>query len=110
MPRFSRFNLYIRPKRIFFSQKYIDAIEFKQGCIDIIDKMFLTDNIFLFTYSEIARESIFIKCLEKNINTNKVSEKMEIDKITNTKEFMEGPLVKMKNNLESSKEYENFEE
>ena len=106
--------IYILDQKEFFlaqnTDNYIDPNEFKQGCIDIIDKMFLTDNIFLFTYSEIALASIFIKCLEKNININKVAEKLEIDKIINVKEFMEGPFIKMKNNLESLKEYENFEE
>ena len=103
----------LEQKDFFLAQKtdnFIDSNEFKQGCIDIIDKMFLTDNIFLFTYSEIALASIFIKCLEKNININKVAEKIEIDKIINIKEFMEGPLEKMKHNLELLKEYENFEE
>lgn len=103
----------LEQKEFFLAQNtdnYIDPNEFKQGCIDIIDKMFLTDNIFLFTYSEIALASIFIKCIEKNMNINKVAEKMEIDKIINIKEFMEGPLEIMKNNLELLKEYENFEE
>ena len=103
----------LEQKGFFLAQNtdnYIDPNEFKQGCTDIIDKMYLTDNIFLFTYSEIALASIFIKCLEKNININKAAEKMEIDKIVNIKEFMEGPLEKMKNNLLLLKKYENFEE
>ena len=92
------------------AENYINPEEFKQGCVDLIDKMYLTDNIFLFSYSEIALASIFLKCYEKNININKVSEKMEIDKIVNIKEFLEGPLEKMKKNLESIPEFENMEE
>ena len=72
--------------------------------------MLLTDNIFLYTYSEIALASIFIKCNEKNINISNISEKLEVDKIINVKEFLEGPLEKMKKNIETIPKFESFEE
>ena len=92
------------------TENYINQEDFKQECSDIIDKMFLTDNIFLYSYSEIALASIFIKCFEKNININNVAEKMEIDKIINVKEFLEGPFEKMKKNLELIPHFNSIEE
>lgn len=92
------------------SENYVNPNDFQQECIDVIDKMFLTDNIFLFTYSEIALASIFIKCEEKNIDTINIAEKLELDKVINVKEFLEGPLVKIKKNLELIPKIENAEE
>ena len=92
------------------SENYVNPNDFQQECVDVIDKMFLTNNIFLFTYSEIALASIFIKCEEKNINTINIAEKLELDKVINVKEFLEGPLVKIKKNLESIPKNENNEE
>ena len=92
------------------SQNYVNPSEFKQECIDIIDQMHLTDNIFMFTYSEIALASIFIKCEEKKLNTINIAEKLEIDKIINVKEFLEGPVEEMKKNLEMIPKYENKED
>ena len=92
------------------SENYVNPNDFQQECVDVIDKMFLTDNIFLFTYSEIALASIFIKCEEKNINTINIAEKLELDKVINVKEFLEGPLVKIKKNLELVPKIENAEE
>lgn len=92
------------------SENYVNPNDFQQECVDVIDKMFLTDNIFLFTYSEIALASIFIKCEEKNINTINIAEKLELDKIINVKEFLEGPLVKIKHNLDLIPKIENAEE
>ena len=92
------------------SQNYVNPNEFKQECIDIIDQMHLTDNIFMFTYSEIALASIFIKCEEKKLNTINIAEKLEIDKIINVKEFLEGPVEEMKKNLEMIPKYENKED
>ena len=103
----------LEQKQFFLGQNtenYINQENFKQECIDIIDKMHLTDNIFLYTYSEIALASIFIKCEEKNINISNISGKLEVDKIINVKEFLEGPLEKMKKNIESIPKYESFEE
>lgn len=102
----------LEKNKFFFAQNaenYINPEGFKDGCIDLIDKMYITDNIFLFNYSEIALASIFLKCYEKNININKVAEKMEIDKIVNIKEFLEGLFEKMKKNLESIREFENMD-
>ena len=103
----------LEQKQFFLGQNtenYINQENFKQECIDIIDKMLLTDNIFLYTYSEIALASIFIKCNEKNINISNISEKLEVDKIINVKEFLEGPLEKMKKNIETIPKFESIEE
>ena len=91
------------------SENYVNPNEFQQECIDLIDKMYLTNNIFLFTYSEIALGSIFIKCEQKNISTINIAEKLELDKVINVKEFLEGPLKKMKENLDLIPKYENNE-
>ena len=92
------------------SQNYINPNEFKQECMVLIDKMYLTDNIFLYSYSEIALASIFIKCEHKNISTINIAEKLELNKIIDVKGFLEGPVNKMKQNLDSIPVYENFEE
>ena len=92
------------------SENYVNPNDFQQECVDVIDKIFLTNNIFLFTYSEIALASIFIKCEEKNINTINIAEKLELDKVINVKEFLGGPLVKIKQNLELIPKSENAEE
>lgn len=92
------------------SENYINQNEFKQECNDIIDKMYLTNNIFLFTYSEIALGSIFIKCEQKNINPIHIAEKLEIHKIINVKEFLENKVKTMKENLELIPKYEDIED
>lgn len=97
----------LEQKQFFLGQ---NSENFKQECIDIIDKMLLTDNIFLYTHSEIALASILIKCAEKNINISNIVEKMEVNKIINVNEFLEGPLEKMKKNLEAIPKYESIEE
>ena len=106
--------IYILEQKEFFlsqnKENYVEPNEFKQECISIIDQMHLTDNIFLYTYSEIALASIFIKCKEKNLNTINIAEKLEIDKIINVKEFLEGPVVEMKKNLALIPRYENKED
>ncbi len=92
------------------SQNYVNPNEFKQECMDLIDKMYLTDNIFLFTYSEIALASIFIKCEQKNINTINIAEKLELDKIIDVKGFLDGPVKIMKQNLDLIPKYESNED
>ena len=92
------------------SENYVNPNDFKQECMDIIDKMYLTNNIFLYTYSEIALASLFIKCEQKNIDIINIAEKLEIDKIINIKEFLENPYMAMKKNLELIPQYESAEE
>ena len=92
------------------SQNYVNPNEFKEECMALIDKMYLTDNIFLFSYSEIALASIFLKCEQKNISTTNIAEKLELDKIIDVKGFLDGPVNKMKQNLDSIPVYENLEE
>ena len=106
--------IYILEQKKFFlgqnTENYINQEQFKQECMDIIDKMLLTDNIFLYTHSEIALTSIFMKLKEKNLNIINIAEKMELDKVINVKEFLEGPFEKMKKNLDSLPKYESVEE
>jgi serine/threonine protein kinase len=97
----------LEQKQFFLGQStenYINQENFKQECIDIIDKMLLTDNIFLYTYSEIALASILVKCAEKSINISNIAEKMEIDKIINVKEFLEGPFGSNEKKFRSNSE------
>ena len=106
--------IYILEQKEFFlsqnKENYVEPNEFKQECISIIDQIYLTDNIFLYNYSEIALASIFIKCKEKNMNIINIAEKLEIDKIINVKEFLEGPVLEMKKDLDSIPRYENKED
>ena len=92
------------------SENYVNPNDFKQECMDIIDKMYLTNNIFLYTYSEIALASLFIKCEQKNIDIINIAEKLELDKIINVKEFLENAFIFMKKNLELIPKYESVEE
>ena len=91
------------------SENYVSQNDFKDGCIDIIDKMYLTDNIFLYSYSEIALASIFLICEEKKLDFNNIIEKLELDKIINVNEFLEGPYKIMKENYELIPKYESDE-
>ena len=91
------------------SENYVSQNDFKDGCIDIIDKMHLTDNIFLYSYSEIALASIFLICEEKKLDFNNIVEKLELDKIINVNEFLEGPYKIMKENYELIPKYESDE-
>ena len=76
----------LKEKEFFLTQNednYISQEDFTNDCMNIIDKMYLTNIIFIYTYSEMALGSIFIKCEYKNIDINNISEKLEIDKIIN---------------------------
>ena len=93
----------LEKKEFFISQdknNYIDQDDFKNECMNLIDKMYLTDNIFLFTYSEIALASIFIQCEQKNMNTFNIAEKLDLIKMLNIKEFLDNKVAKMKKKLE----------
>jgi cyclin H len=103
----------LEQKGFFLTQNmdnYINQDDFKNECMNIIDEMFLTDNIFLYTYSEIALGSIFILCGNKNINIINIAEKLNLDKIINIKEFMEKQVSDMKKKLEEIPKYESIEE
>ena len=106
--------LYNLERKDFFlaqsSENYVNPNDFKKECIDIIDKMHLTDNIFLYTYSEIALASVFIKCEERKLDFNNIAEKLELDKIINVNEFLEGPYKIMKENFELIPKYESNED
>ena len=106
--------IYTLDKKEFFisqdKQNYINQDDFKNDCMSIIDKMYLTDNIFIYTYSEIALASIFIQCEYKNINTINISEKLDLDKIIDVKEFIEKQVTDMKKKLDQIPKYETTEE
>ena len=100
----------LEQKGFFLNQNkdnYINQDDFKNGCMNIIDRMFLTDNIFLYTYSEIALGSIIIECENKNINIINIGEILNLDKIINIKEFFEKKVFDMKKKLEEIPKYEN---
>ena len=103
--------IYTLDKKEFFisqdKQNYINQDDFKNDCMSIIDKMYLTDNIFLYTYSEIALASIIIQCEYKNINIHNIAEKLELDKIIDVKEFIEKQVTDMKKRIHIIPKYEN---
>ena len=73
--------------------------------MNTIDKMYLTDIIFLYTYSEMALASIFIQCEYKQININNIAEKLELNKILDYKEFIANQVQDMKKLLEEIPKY-----
>jgi len=92
----------LEQKEFFLAQdkdNYIDQEDFKNECMNLIDKMYLTDNIFLFTYSEIALASIIIQCEQKNVNIFNIAEKLGLDKAINIKEFLEIKVSLMKKKI-----------
>ena len=106
--------LYTLEQKDFFlaqsSENYVNPNDFKKECSDIIDKMHLTDNIFLYSYSEIALASVFIKCEEKKIDIINIAEKLELEKVINVKEFLEVTYRDMKENYELIPKYESEED
>ena len=106
--------LYTLEQKDFFlaqsSENYVNPNDFKQECSDIIDKMHLTDNIFLYSYSEIALASVFIKCEERKIDIINIAEKLELEKVINVKEFFEVTYKVMKENYELIPKYESDED
>lgn len=87
-------------------ENYINQDDLKSECMKIIDKMYLTDIIFLYTYSEIALASLFIQCEFKNININNIAEYLDLDKLLNYKDFMNNQVEDMKKLLEEIPKYE----
>ena len=103
----------LKEKEFFLAQdeeNYVSQEDFTNDCMNIIDKMYLTNIIFIYTYSEMALGSIFIKCEYKNIDINNISEKLEIDKIINIKEFIGTKVSDMKKKMEEIPKYQNNEE
>ena len=103
----------LKEKEFFLTQNednYISQEDFTNDCMNIIDKMYLTNIIFIYTYSEIALGSIFIICEYKNININNISEKLELNKIINVKEFISMKVSDMKKKIEEIPKYDNKEE
>ena len=72
--------------------------------------MYLTDIIFLYTYSEIALASIFIQCEYNNININNIAEKLDFDKSLNIKNFIDNQVKDMKQMLDEIPKYESQSE
>ena len=103
----------LKEKEFFLAQdenNYVSQEDFTNDCMNIIDKMYLTNIIFLYTYSEIALGSIFIKCEYKNINVENISEKLELNKVINIEEFVKNQVSDMKKKLGEIPKYENIEE
>ena len=103
----------LKEKEFFLAQdeeNYVSQEDFTNDCMNILDKMYLTNIIFIYTYSEMALGSIFIKCEYKNIDINNISEKLEIDKIINIKEFIGTKVSDMKKKMEEIPKYQNNEE
>ena len=94
--------IYELEKEKFFQDKEnkINPELFKNDCQNIIDKLYLTDCIFLYTYSELALASIYIQCDIKNINTNNIEQKLNLNKIMNVKEFIDNKVVDIKKKLD----------
>ena len=100
-------------KNFFLGQNSKNAVKeevLQQECFNIIDKMYLTDNIFLFSYSYIALASLFIICEQKNVELEKVKEKLELNKVLNIEDFEKNILIKIKNNLDKIPNIENDKE
>ena len=100
-------------KNFFLGQNSKNAVKeevLQQECFNIIDKMYLTDNIFLFSYSYIALASLFIICEQKNVELEKVKEKLELNKVLNIEDFEKNILIKIKNNLDKIPNLENDKE
>ena len=87
-------------------ENYINQDDLKSECMKIIDKMYLTDIIFLYTYSEIALASLFIQCEYKNININNIAENLDLDKLLNYKDFINNQVEDMKKLIEEIPKYE----
>ena len=103
----------LKEKEFFLTQdenNYVSQEDFTNDCMNIIDKMYLTDIIFLYTYSEIALGSIFIKCQNKNINIANISEKLDLDKIIDVKDFIQNKVGDMEKKLGEIPKYESQEE
>ena len=103
----------LKEKEFFLTQNednYISQEDFTNDCMNIIDKMYLTNIIFIYTYSEIALGSIFIICEFKNLNINNISEKLDLNKIVNVKEFISMKVSDMKKKIEEIPKYDNKEE
>ena len=98
----------LEQKDFFLTQdkdNYINQDDLKKNCMNTIDKMYLTDIIFLYTYSEMALASIFIQCEYKQININNIAEKLELNKILDYKEFIANQVQDMKKLLEEIPKY-----
>lgn len=103
----------LEQKEFFLTQdkdNYIDQDDFKKDCMTVIDNMYLTDIIFLYTYSEIALASIFIQCEYNNININNIAEKLDFDKSLNIKNFIDNQVKDMKQMLDEIPKYESQSE
>ena len=103
----------LKEKEFFLTQNennYVSQEDFTNDCMNIIDKMYLTNIIFLYTYSEIALGSIFIKCEQKNINITNISEKLDLSEIIDTKEFIQNKVSYIKKKLGEIPKYESDEE
>ena len=106
--------IYILEQKEFFlkqdKENYINQDDFKNDCMAIIDKIYLTNSIFLYTYSEIALASIFIESENKNKNITDIVEKLDLGNSINTKEFKEKQVLDMKKKIEALPKYANFDE
>ena len=98
----------LEQKDFFLTQdkdNYINQDDLKKNCMNTIDKMYLTDIIFLYTYSEMALASIFIQCEYKQININNIAEKLDLNKMLDYKEFIANQVQDMKKLLEEIPKY-----
>jgi hypothetical protein len=103
----------LEQKGFFLTQSkdnYINKDDFTKDCMSIIDNMYLTDIIFLYTYSEIALASIFIQSEYKNIKINNIAEKLDLDKSLNIKNFIDNQVKDMKQMLDEIPKYESQSE